>query len=239
MQVGIIAEGPADVAVLTNILKGALGLDSADVLPLRPELQQDETDAHTQPVDRFSNFETVLAECKTPIKIADFLSYVEEDRWVVIHLDTAEAYRLQFEPEVLNAVEEPRSLVIKDGPDPADVAMRRRFVIQIDRWVGPRLQRYIRHAIAVHEMDAWVLPLYEAGQCDTSSYRDAKRRLANALAKKDVDKRTLGRSQYEASRKLSRELARSKPLQACASKNFSLRLFYEELTTQTEHLPKT
>lgn len=238
MQVGIIAEGPADVAVLTNILKGALGLNSADVLPLRPDLQQDETDAHTQPEQRFSNFDTVIAECKAPLKIEDFLSYVEADRLVIVHLDTAEAYRLSFDPEVLTAVEHASGSAARGGPDPADVALHRRFVLQIGRWVGPRFQRYIRHAIAVHEMDAWVLPLHETGQNDTSSYRDVKGRLDRALARADIDKRKLGRTEYDIRHKLSKELGRRKVLLNCAARNFSLRLFYEELTAPNQTVPE-
>lgn len=218
MQIGIIAEGPADVAVLTNVLKGTLGLDSADVLPLRPDLQQDETDAHTQGRDRFSNFETVIKECQDPQKIADFLSAVEEERLVVIHLDAAEDYRVTFDPEVLAAT-----------PEPTPEALRQRFVLQVDRWLGPRWLSSIRHAIAVYETDAWVLPLYDAGAQDTATQRDAKKHLARALARQGVDERKLGRTAYAQRLKLSKDLGRRKRLLECAGRNFSLRLFCEEL----------
>lgn len=44
MIVGIVAEGPADIAVLRNILKGALGIDRDMTVAIRPELAQDATD---------------------------------------------------------------------------------------------------------------------------------------------------------------------------------------------------
>lgn len=70
---GIVAEGPADVA---------------------------ETDAHQQPADRCSNFETVLAECRDQRKITTFLCAEVGEHRVVVHLDAAEAYRVTFDAEV-------------------------------------------------------------------------------------------------------------------------------------------
>jgi hypothetical protein len=45
--VGVIAEGPADFAVVRSVLKAVLGLDAADVDSIRPDLQTDETSLHT------------------------------------------------------------------------------------------------------------------------------------------------------------------------------------------------
>jgi hypothetical protein len=44
MRIGVIAEGRGDLAVLTNIFKGQLGLDSEDIQYLRPEYSLDETE---------------------------------------------------------------------------------------------------------------------------------------------------------------------------------------------------
>lgn len=220
MQIGVIAEGPADVAVLTNVLKGALGLDSDDVIALRPDLQHDETDAHTQAQARFSNFQTVIAECQAPHRIADFLSAVDEPRWVVLHLDAAEAHLLTFDSEVLAA-----------APEPTVQALRQRCVLQVARWLGPRLFLSVRCAIAVHEMDAWVLPLYDERLRDTAAPRSAKEHLQRALQRSAVDEGAFGRTAYARRLKLSKELSRRKGLLACAARNFSLQLFLDELST--------
>jgi hypothetical protein len=44
MKVGIVAEGPADVAVIRNILKGKLGVEGTDARAIRPKLAEDKTD---------------------------------------------------------------------------------------------------------------------------------------------------------------------------------------------------
>src|SRR5688572_1147909 len=81
MKVGIVAEGPADVAVLMNILHGALGVERKDVLPIRPELTLDETDlaekrrgGYRPPKpEEFGNWALVLEECRERTRLADFL----------------------------------------------------------------------------------------------------------------------------------------------------------------------
>jgi hypothetical protein len=52
MRAGIIGEGPSDLAVIKNILKGWLGLSSSDIEPLLPNDQYDETALHTMRKER-------------------------------------------------------------------------------------------------------------------------------------------------------------------------------------------
>lgn len=101
MKIGLVAEGHGDIAVLRNILKGWLDLDGKDVLPIRPELAEDETDrarartaGFSAPSERsFSNWGLVLKECGERARIADFLQVqLAGERLVVIHLDTAECH---------------------------------------------------------------------------------------------------------------------------------------------------
>ena len=218
MRIGIIAEGPADVAVLTNVLRGALAIDSEAVRFLRPDLQADETDAHTQAPGRFSNFETVIEDCQQGELIEDFLTAEDEEGWVVVHLDAAEHYRITFAPEVLAA-----------HPEQTPEAIRQRLCLQLARWLAPRHLPRICRAIAVHEMDAWVLPLFDEKLRDTSAPRDAKGRLADALQRQDIDEQKYGATTYARRLRLSKDLARRKHLQRCAERNFSLRLFLDEL----------
>ena len=63
MRVGVIAEGPADFAVVRSIIKAVLGLDEAEVDSIRPDLQSDETSRYAPATRAFSNWEIVKQEC--------------------------------------------------------------------------------------------------------------------------------------------------------------------------------
>lgn len=89
MKVGIVAEGPADIAVVMNILHGKLGVEQKDVLPIRPELTLDETDLAAkrkagyspQRPEQHSNWQLVLEECAARTRLRDFLDNpVDEER---------------------------------------------------------------------------------------------------------------------------------------------------------------
>ena len=73
MRIGIIAEGRGDLAVITHVLKGCLGLDQEHVQYLRPEYALDETDLHSQREEQYSNWETVKKECVEYSRIEEFL----------------------------------------------------------------------------------------------------------------------------------------------------------------------
>ncbi|MBK6533125.1 MAG: hypothetical protein IPF99_27115 [Deltaproteobacteria bacterium] len=139
MRVGIIAEGRADLAVLLNILKGRLGVDRSDVQALRPEYYEDETDLHEHREAQHSNWELVRRECLEREKIRDFLdSPVDEHRFVVIQIDTAEA-----EMPGYDVARPPRS-------DADYVAtLRERVVATMNGWLAGEFVEHIRHAVAV------------------------------------------------------------------------------------------
>jgi hypothetical protein len=82
MRIGIVAEGPEDIAVLRNLLNGKLGLDAANTEPLRPKLARDETDLaleraeigyRTPTAEAYSNWAIVLNECRQRTTIENFL----------------------------------------------------------------------------------------------------------------------------------------------------------------------
>ena len=222
MKVGIIAEGPADVAVLVNILKGRLGLDRKDVLAIRPDLASDETDLHEMAELRFSNWELVKQECVDRARIEAFVVPFEDERLVVIHIDTAEA-------------DLPRYDVKRPGRQEADYAgkLRQRVVEKINEWLDGEHVPLIRHAVAVEETDAWLLPLWSSHK-DTTGRPHPKEDLAKALNKSNKlsDKERKKHSQlgaYALYEKLSDPLRKRKNLDECAARNESLRLFVESL----------
>jgi Ni/Co efflux regulator RcnB len=222
MKVGIIAEGPADVAVLVNILKGRLGLDRKDVLAIRPDLASDETDLHEMAESRFSNWGIVKQECVDRARIAAFVVPFEDDRLVVIHIDTAEADLPGYD-------------VKKPGRQEANYAvdLRQSVVEKINEWLAGEHLALIRHAVAVEEMDAWLLPLWSSHK-DTAGRPHPKEDLEKAMNKgnklsEKERKRLFRMSPYERYAELSSPLRKRKGLDECASRNESLRLFVESL----------
>src|SRR5580698_2578205 len=98
-MIGLVAEGPADLAVVRNILKGKLGIDRDGTYAIRPELAQDATDLgekgeyRDQRQEELGNWTLVLEECRKRTQIEEFLNnQVDEDRFVVVQIDTAEAH---------------------------------------------------------------------------------------------------------------------------------------------------
>jgi hypothetical protein len=219
MEVGIIAEGPADVAVIMNILKGKLGLDRSDMYPIRPELSTDETDLHAPGAERFSNWAIVRDECIDGRKIGAFLSLFADDCLVVIHIDTAEAELAGYD-------------VKRPGRQEPDYCAKLRQAVahKIDAWLKGRFLFHIRHAIAVEETDAWVLTTLS--NKETSSRPDPKKDLKNALNKNLGDKERKKLFQlgaYEQYDKLSEPFRKRKTLDEHARKNHSLRVFVDSL----------
>ena len=86
MKIGVICEGHTDRAVIRNILKGLKGIDSSQIVALRPDNSLDETDLSLMTADNFSNWSLVKAECENQDKIDRFLS-IEGHDFVIIHID--------------------------------------------------------------------------------------------------------------------------------------------------------
>lgn len=226
MQIGIVAEGPSDIAVLRNVLKGALGLERRDVIAIRPELSEDETDRSArrargyQPptLESFSNWLDVLKECTARERIATFLSApLAEERLVVVHLDTAEC-----EVPGYDIVRPSR-----DDPDYVSV-LRARVVSRLFVLLSDELATNVRFAIAVEETDAWVLAAL--GEADTHRTLNSKKRLERHQQYSAVRGEEPGR-RY---RRLSQALGNRKGLAKASSRNGSLQLFVASLPVASD-----
>ncbi len=170
MKIGVICEGHTDRAVITNILKGLKGLDSADIIPLRPENSLDETDLANIPPDQFSNWLAVKEECETKTKLNRFLSFEGQDA-VVIHIDSAESDEY--------GVAKP----VKDKNYSTN--LRTDIISKMNEWLnGEFTENEIIYAIAIEETEAWVLTIYEKRNSSTSA--DPKSRLKRVLSKERV-----------------------------------------------------
>jgi hypothetical protein len=171
MKVGIICEGHTDRAVIINILKGLKGLDSSDIIPLRPENSLDETDLANIPADQFSNWTLVKKECETKEKLKRFLSLEGQDV-VVIHIDSAESEEY--------GVAKP----IKDND--YSTKLRAAIILKMKEWLGEDFSDdEIVYAVAIEETEAWILTIYEKRESSTST--DPKRKLKYVLSRKEIE----------------------------------------------------
>lgn len=147
MKIGVICEGHTDRAVIRNILKGLKGIDSSQVIALRPDYSVDETDLfHLQP-DTFSNWSAVKEECENQLKISQFLSIQGHD-FIIIHIDADKSHEY--------GVPKPS----KKDASYADI-VRTSIVSKINEWLGNCFQNQILFAIAIEETEAWILTIYD------------------------------------------------------------------------------
>ena len=87
MKIGIIAEGPADVKVIRGVLAALADVDGSDTISIRPDEQKDETVLNER---NFSTWSLVLEECRRESTLANFFDSVDEERYLVVQVDTAE-----------------------------------------------------------------------------------------------------------------------------------------------------
>jgi hypothetical protein len=240
MKVGIVAEGPADIAVIRNILKGKLGVEVKDTETLRPRLNEDKTDLaerraapfRPQAPEEYSNWSLVLEECRARSKIEDFLlNPIAGERLVIIHIDTAEAHLPGYD------IDRPDRKVPDDGD-----CLRALVAAKLDGLLGAELVAGVRYAIAIEETDAWVLTIHEdQDDRDTGARLDPKKRLRFVLdgkaskgktrEKKPRDEaRERKKSEYELYAEWSFDFREGGRLEACAERNRSLRVFVDSLT---------
>ena len=96
MKIGIIAEGREDQLVIRNILKG-LGFANIEIHFIRPELATDETDKAEKKAKEYVNntktigtLQGVKNACQEGTDFQLFFNFDENNKLIVIHLDTAE-----------------------------------------------------------------------------------------------------------------------------------------------------
>ncbi len=169
MKIGVICEGHTDRAVITNILKGLKGVDSSQIVPLRPDYSKDETDLSANPVNSFGGWANVREECQNRQKISRFLS-IEDQNIIIIQLDSAESDDF--------GISKPQ----KDKN--YSTVLRQRIIDKISEWLNDEFLNKTVYAIAIEETEAWVLTIYETRDSTASS--DPKARLKRVLGKKGI-----------------------------------------------------
>jgi len=225
MIVGLFAEGRSDLAVITNILKGWLNIDRADIKPTLPEYDYDQTDLSVMPEEQHGSWTAVKKECQERQKINVFFdSPIEQESFIVLHLDTAERHLKDY-----NVLEPVKNGGINN--EEYCNQLRGNVINKLNEWLENSHQDKIAYAIAIEETDAWVLTIYDNGKADTSSYQDPKKRLGDELNRilKPKEKNILRAKTFEKYDWLSHDFRKKKNLLFYSTKNESLKLFCESL----------
>ena len=230
MQIGIIAEGKGDCAVLQNILWSVLK-DEDDVRFLRPEFDLDETDLQDSAYkamteDEFSSWTLVQKDCVNQTKLQSFLvddNIFAEERKLIIQIDTAECELENYE------VTRPK----KDANYCTN--LRTAVIDKINTWLSNLYSEQLYYAVCIEEMEAWLLPLYETK--DSSKYADPKRKFEALVRKKrntdkNFNKKVQALSQKSEFEKMdfySADFKKPKKLNNALKYNQSLNDFVEAL----------
>ncbi len=224
MKAGIIAEGAGDAAVVTNILKGKLGLQRSDIIYLTPDLDFDETDLSLMRPEQFSTWSVVRQKCCDDLFLTRFFEGIDDNRILVVHIDAAERFEKNYE------VLEPKRSEADDYP----VEVRRNIEAKIREWTRGSYSNKIVCAIAVEETDAWLLTIYLPLQTETALLANPKERLNKELNKPNLltdkeRKKLFSQSIFNRYLQLSEPFRKLKELNKLSEKNASLLMFCEDL----------
>lgn len=211
MRIGVISEGHADRAVITNIIIGITGIDRVEIVPLRPIYNLDETDKALLNPDYFSTWSVVKEECEKKHQIEGFLAFDDQD-FVVIHIDSAEADQygiIRPDRKSQSYCDELRNLIIK----------------QINTWLHDDYSDNILYAVAIEETDAWILTIYD--KKDSTKSAKPKEKLGMILGKAGIN----STSDYDNFLILSKPFTKGKEIRKgkFLTYNSSLNAFYEEI----------
>jgi hypothetical protein len=224
MKIGLISEGRSDIAVLMNIIKACTDCCKSDVIPLVPEYEYDETDLATMNPENFSNWTLVKKACIEKTKFDNFITPFINKRLIIIQIDTAERFEKGY--EVITPAKDNNNL--KNNL----IEIRNNVITKIKDWLNNEYQENIIYAIAIEEIESWLLTIYsnleETGKINNPKvkfYKELNKTLSkkkkNILKQKDTHKLFF---------ELSKELSKPKRLEELKEKNISLKLFCNSLS---------
>ncbi|MFZ1529017.1 MAG: hypothetical protein WAT19_09720 [Ferruginibacter sp.] len=218
MRIGVISEGHADRAVISNIITGITGIDRSNIVPLRPIYNYDETDKALLKSEHFSSWSIIKEECESRELINRFFQ-LDGQEFIVIHIDTAEAEQygiIRPNKASESYCDELRELVVK----------------QINNWLKDDISNQILYAIAIEEIDAWVLTIYD--KTDSTKSAKPKEKLSYLLSRKGID----STSNFDNFLKISKPLSKVREIRdgKFLLYNCSLNAFYKEIETKVQPL---
>lgn len=197
MEIGIIAEGKGDCAVLRNLLMGVFeDLDEENIRFLRPEFTTDNTDKsayENMTAGEFGSWTLVKTDCETQHPFINFLDNpIVGEKYIIIQIDTAECEEIGYN------VERP----VKNEVDYCG-KLRNNVVDKINEWLQNNWQNQIFYAVCIEEMEAWIHTLYE--NKDTSKPLNAKETFEKFLNKKRKTDKKFDKQMRQLNQKLTFE----------------------------------
>ena len=219
MKIGIIAEGKEDQLIIQNILKG-LGILNSDVMFVRPDLSRSKTPitiagiTPTSPPSSIGTFQGVKNACNSQTDFDSFFA-IADQKLMIIHLDTA---------ELDNGANKYINRPIKNKSDLITYTKEvRELVIElINSWLSHNFKNNVAYAIAIEEIEAWILTLLK-DTTDTCNSADPKKKLKSE---------SKGKSAVQ----LSEQFTKNKNLEIYLKHNHSLKLFVEDFICKYIHL---
>lgn len=222
MRVAVFAEGRSDLAVLTNLLKGKLNIDRSEMRYELPEYNYDQTDLAVMPPEQHSSWTIVKSVCEEKTKISKFLDGIDDNRFVVIQIDTAERNLAGYDVFLPEKVKGDEKRYCNE--------LRPAIINKINEWLDNSYSDKIAYAVGTEETEAWVMTIYSKDKKDTSHINKPKeaffKHLKNQGKHKNILKEQDVFKKYE---KLSNPFRKNKNLNSFADKNKSLKLFLDSL----------
>lgn len=141
-NIGIIAEGDTDFVVLQNILIGYFDKDITGYVnqlqPLRGQM---------------GGWSRVLSYCET----TDFKNDFVDNDFMIIQVDTDKSFELPFD---VAHEQNGKKLNVEELIENVKTRFKKGFESAFGNGFLPNFEHRILFAIAVHETECWLLPLY-------------------------------------------------------------------------------
>jgi hypothetical protein len=223
-RIGIISEGIEDQGVIITILK-AFGFTGNDIIPIRPDLSKDATDlnAPDRTIGTFQGVKNTCLGIDGEREELDEFFFIANNKNIIVHVDTAEIEHHDF----------PFKRPVKVGNANYSTEMRSSLIEVIRGWLSDEYEDEIIYAIAIEEIEAWVLTAFETK--DTSSIGDSKGKLGKILTRNNLTYKNLKlnptkhkKEYFEAITK-KMKFHKPKELKKHCAKNCSLSDFVSEL----------
>ena len=210
---GLIAEGPTDLVVLENILIGFFNDYEIPIRPLQP--LRDATDAQFGP----GGWTRVLEYCGSSF----FQEAFEQNDYLIIQIDTDRLNEVPFELNLNQSVETLVAAVVEKFEVLLSTAFDDDFLVQY--------REKILFAVAVNEIECWLLPLYYTDYADkkAAATNNCINNLNTILRKRNEKAINPADKKYKYYDQLSSPFCKNKNLIPASSKNPSFHIFLEAL----------
>lgn len=218
MNIGIVAEGRSDQNVIENILK-SFSIESHNVKKLRPELAYDATDIY-QKNRTFGGWQNVKNDC-IERAIFDKFFYINENKFVIIQIDTAECEEKDF------GISKPP----KNNLSEYSISLRNQVIEKINIWLGNKYTDKLFYAISIEEIESWILTKYL--ETETTKSANPKTRLKKIITEKGIKLKVTTEADFY--KEITKDFGKLKLLNVYKAKNQSLKDFIESLTILFEN----